>query len=318
MAEAQATAEAVSHVGPHAKPKEKFFNRKTTPLYLMILPALVFTFLFKYVTIPGRLIAFMDWRVSGFQGWVGLAHFKFIFALDYFWSAFRNHWRFIVLGYIFVFPAPIILALLLNEINSLTLKKSVQTLTVLPHFINWVVIGGIFINILSPRFGYVNDVIRVLGGKPIYFLSLPKLFPWMLTYFRLWKGVGYSAIIYLAALAGVDAELYESAVIDGAGRIRQTFAVTLPAIAPTILVLFVLSFADVFGGLFEPILVLKNPMIISTAEILDTYIYEVGLKRSRFGLGAAAGLFKATIGITLLLTVNWASRKFTQEGKGIF
>jgi putative aldouronate transport system permease protein len=318
MAQASATTESATEVVLNTKPKEKFFNRKSTPLYLMILPALVLTFMFKYVTITGRLIAFADYRVSGFQGWVGLAHFRFIFALDYFWQAFINHWRFIIIGYIFVFPAPIVLALLLNEIHSLPLKKSVQTLTVLPHFINWVVIGGIFINILSPRFGYVNDVIRVFGGKPIYFLSLPNLFPWMLTFFRIWKNVGYSAIIYLAALAGVDSELYESAVIDGAGRWRQTLAVTLPAIAPTILVLFVLSFANVFGGLFEPILVLKNPMINSTAEILDTYVYEVGLQRSRFGIGAAAGLFKATIGITLLLSVNYLSKKLTPEGRGIF
>lgn len=317
MADANVTTESVTTPVVNEIPKEKFFNRKTTPLYLMILPAIVLTFLFKYVTIPGRLIAFMDWRVSGFRGWAGLQHFRFLFGLDYFWNAFRNHWRFILMGYIFVFPAPIIFALLLNEITAMRYRKTVQTLTVLPHFINWVIIGGIFINILSPRFGYINDVIRIMGGEPIYFLSLPKLFPWLLTYFRVWKGVGYSAIIYLAALSGVDSELYESAVIDGAGRIRQTFAVTLPALAPTILVLFVLSFANVFGGLFEPILVLRNSMISSTAEILDTYVYDVGLKQNKFGLGAAAGLFKATIGITLLLTVNWLSKRFSPDGRGI-
>ena len=317
MAQAETTATPLETVGGVRK-RGKFFNRKSVPLYLMIAPALVLTFLFHYVTIPGRLIAFMDFRTSGFQGWVGLEHFRFIFGLDYFWNAFRNTWRFVILGYAFVFPAPIVLALLLNEIRSKTYKKTIQTLTVLPNFINWVVVGGIFINLLSPRFGYVNDVIRIFGGRPIYFLSLPNLFPWLLTFLRMWKTAGYSAIIYLAALSAVDAELYESAVIDGAGRIRQTFAITLPALAPTILVLFVLSFADVFSGLFEPVLVLRNPMITSTAEILDTYIYEVGLVRRRYGIGAAAGLFKATISITLLLIVNWASKRFTEEGRGIF
>jgi len=299
------------------KPRSRIFNRKTVPLYIMIFPALVLTFLFRYVTLPGHLIAFMDWRVTGFQGWVGLEHFKFIFTLDYFWQSFINHWRLILMGYIFLFPAPIILALLLNEMKGRVLKRSVQTLTILPHFVNWVVIGAIFINLLSPRFGYVNDVIRLLGGEPIYFLSIPDAFPWLLTFFRMWKGVGYSAIIYLAALSSVDMELYEAAVIDGAGRLRQTFAVTLPALSATIVVLFVLSFADVFGGLFEPVLVLKNSMVLDKAEILDTYIYEVALKRNRYGIGAAAGMFKATIGVTLLLSVNLLSKRLTPDGRGI-
>lgn len=317
MAEPDVVAQVAPATGRGQRLKRKLFTRKTLPLYLMILPALVLTFIFKYVTIPGHLIAFMDWRVTGFNGWAGLEHFKFIFALDYFWQAFINHWRFIIMGYLFVFPAPIILALLLNEVKGKALKRSVQTLTILPHFFNWVVIGAIFINILSPRFGFVNDIIRLLGGEPIYFLSKPNLFPWLMTFLRMWKGVGYSAIIYLAALSGVDPELYEAAVIDGAGRLRQTFAVTLPGLAPTIIVLFVLSFADVFGGLFEPVLVLKNSMVIEKAEILDTYIFEVGLKRNRFGMGAAAGLFKSTMGITLLLAVNWLSRRITPDGRGI-
>ena len=301
-----------------ARRKGRIFTARSIPLYLMILPALVFTFMFQYIPIPGRLIAFMDFRTTGFQGWVGLEHFRFLFNTAYFWNAFRNTWRFIFLGYAFVFPAPIIFALLLNEIKLKPFKKAVQTLTVLPHFVNWVVVSTIFIGILSPRFGYVNDLIRAFGGRPIFFLSLPGLFPWLMTYLRIWKGVGYSAIIYLAALSAVDAELYESAVIDGAGRIRQTLAVTLPALAPTILVLFVLSFADVFAGLFEPVLMLKNPMINATAEILDTYIYDVGLAKRRYGLGAAAGLFKAGISMTLLLTVNWLSKRFSPERRGIF
>ncbi|TVQ20032.1 MAG: sugar ABC transporter permease [Spirochaetaceae bacterium] len=301
-----------------ARKKRRIFTARSIPLYLMILPAMVLTIMFQYIPIPGRLIAFMDFRTTGFQGWVGFEHFRFLFNTAYFWNAFRNTWRFIFLGYLFVFPAPIIFALLLNEIKFKPFKKAVQTLTVLPHFINWVVVSTIFMGILSPRFGYVNDLIRALGGQPVFFLSLPDLFPWLLTFLRIWKGVGYSAIIYLAALSGVDAELYESAVIDGAGRIRQTLAVTLPALAPTILVLFVLSFSDVFAGLFEPVLMLKNPMINATAEILDTYIYEVGLERRRYGLGAAAGLFKAAISMSLLLTVNWVSKRFSSERRGIF
>jgi putative aldouronate transport system permease protein len=298
-------------------PRQKTFTRKTVPLYLMILPALVLTFLFQYVTIPGKLLAFMDWRVSGFNGWVGLEHFRFIFSLNYFWQAFLNQWRFILLSYLFKFPAPIILALLLNELRTRWLKKATQTLTVLPNFINWVVIGGIFITILSPRYGYINDVIRGFGGEPIYFLSHPQLFPFLLTFLRMWKEVGWSAIIYLAALSAIDEELYEAAVIDGAGRWKQTLHVTLVGLAPTIVVLFVLSFAGIMSGLFEPVFVMKNSMVIETAEILDTYIYEVGLKRNRFGMGAAAGLFKSVIGIVLLLAANWLSKWLTPDGRGI-
>lgn len=297
--------------------RKKTFTTRTIPLYLMILPALVLVFAFQYVPLPGKLIAFMDWRVSGFNGWVGLEHFRYIFGLTYFWQAFLNQWRFILLGYLFKFPAPIVLALLLNEIRWKALKKTTQTLTVLPNFINWVVIGGIFITILSPRYGYINDVIRGLGGEPIYFLSLPKLFPFLLTFLRMWKEVGWSAIIYLAALSAIDDELYEAAVIDGAGRWRQTWHVTLVGLAPTIVVLFVLSFAGIMSGLFEPVFVMKNSMVVETAEVLDTYIYEVGLKRNRFGMGAAAGLFKSVIGIVLLLAANWLSRRITPDGRGI-
>ncbi len=297
--------------------KGKVFTSKTIALYFMILPALFLTFLFVYVPLPGKLIAFTDWRITGFQGWVGLAHFRYLFNLDYFWQAFINQWRLILLGYAFGFPAPIVLALLLNEFRLKIFKKTIQTLTVIPNFINWVVIGGIFIQLLSPRYGYVNDIISFFGGERFYFLSKPNLYPYLFTFFGVWKHVGYSAIIYLAALSGVDNELYEAAVIDGAGRWKQTVHVTLPALAPTIIIIFVLSMANVFAGYFEPSLVLKNAMVISKAEILDTYIYEVGLVRARYSLGAAAGLFKTSVGLVLLFVANWLSKRVTPDRRSI-
>jgi putative aldouronate transport system permease protein len=297
--------------------KGKVFTSKTVVLYLMILPALVLTLLFVYVPLPGKLIAFTDWRISGFQRWVGIENFEYLFSLDYFWKAFLNQWRLIALGYLFGFPAPIILALLLNELRAKRFKKTVQTFTVIPNFINWVVVGGIFTQLLSPRYGYINDVIKAFGGKPIYFMALPRLYPFMFTFYGMWKHAGYSAIIYLAALSGVDTELYEAAVIDGAGRWKQTLYVTLPALAPTVIVIFVLSMANVFAGYFEPSLVFKNPIVISTAEILDTYIYEVGLVRARYPLGAAAGLFKTSVGIVLLFSANWLSKAITPDKRSI-
>lgn len=295
----------------------KIFTSKTIVLYAMILPALILSFLFVYVPLPGKLIAFTDWRISGYQRWVGFENFRYLFSLDYFWKSFLNQWRLIGLGYLFGFPAPIILALLLNELRAQRFRKTVQTFTVIPNFINWVVIGGIFTQLLSPRYGYINDVIKAFGGKPIYFMALPRLYPYMFTSFTMWKNVGYSAIIYLAALSGVDTELYEAAVIDGAGRWKQTIYITLPSLAPTIVIIFVLSMANVFAGYFEPSLVFKNPIVISTAEILDTYIYEVGLVRAKYPLGAAAGLFKTSVGIILLFTANWLSKTVTPDKRSI-
>jgi putative aldouronate transport system permease protein len=300
------------------KAKGKWFTPRSIPLYLMILPALLLTFLFKYVEMPfGFLMPFMDYRTSGFQGWAGLEHFRQMFRLHYFWQAFFNQWVFIIQYYLFLFPAPILLALMLNELRMKAFKKTVQTLTVLPHFVNWVVISGIFINLLSPKYGLVNDIIRFFGGEPIYFMSLPRLFPWLFTGMRLWKGVGYSTIIYLATLASVDPEQYEAAVVDGAGRLRQTWHVTLPGIRPTVVALLIMSFANIMGGLFEPILMLKNSMIDSTAEVLDTYIYAVGVVQGKYGIGAAAGMFEKAIDIVLLLVVNRLSRHLTEDKRSI-
>ena len=299
------------------KGKGKVFTSKTIVLYAMIAPAVILVFLFVYVPLPGKLIAFTDWRISGFQKWVGLENFRYLFSLDYFWKAFINQWRLIFLGYLFGFPAPIVLALLLNELRAKHFKKTIQTVTVIPNFINWVVIGGIFAQLLSPSYGFVNDVIEAFGGDSIYFMAKPKLYPFLFTFFRMWKNVGYSAIIYLAALSSVDTELYEAAVIDGAGRWKQTLYITLPSLAPTVVIIFVLSMANVFAGFFEPSLVFMNPIITSTAEILDTYIYQVGLVRARYPLGAAAGLFKTSIGIVLLFAANWLSKTVTPDKRSI-
>ena len=174
-----------------------------------------------------------------------------------------------------------------------------------------------FISLLSPSTGYVNSVIRLFGGEPIYFLSKPRLFPWLFTLMRIWKGVGYGSIIYLAALAGVDPELYEATVIDGANRWQQTIHITLPGIKPTILIKFVLSFSGAMAGLFTPMYVLKNPMIAETAETLGTYTYNVGLIKARYSLSTAIGLFKSSISLVLIIITNIISRHMTEDGRSI-
>jgi putative aldouronate transport system permease protein len=296
--------------------RRRIFTPTNVTLYLMFLPIALYFVLFHYVPMAGILIAFSDFRISGFKGWVGFDNFKFIFNLPFFWQAFGNTWRIILLRYLFVFPAPIILALLLNELRLPRFKKSVQTISTLPYFISWVVIAGIFTNILSPSTGYVNDIIKALGGKPIFFFSKKVLFPYLYTGIDIWKNVGYSTIIYLAALAGINSELYESAVIDGAGRFRQMLSITLPGIKMTILVVLVLSFSGVLN-LFEPIYVLRNEMVMQTAEVIDTYTYNIGIVQARYPLATAVGLFKSTISLVLVLLSNLASRSLTEERTSI-
>jgi len=294
----------------------RVFTQTNITLYLMFLPAFLFFLIFAYLPMPGILIAFADYRVSGFKKWVGLENFRYIFQLPFFWEAFGNTWRFVILRYLFTFPAPILFALLLNEVRLKAFQKTVQTVSTLPHFISWVVIAGIWSTILSPNSGYVNNVIKALGGTPIFFFSKPSLFPWLFTGISVWKEVGYSTIIYLAALAGINPELYESAVIDGAGRFKQSLYITLPGLAQTILVVFVLSFSGVLN-LFEPIYVLQNQMIISTSEVLDTYTYKLGIVQAKYPLATAVGFFKSTIALVLVLAANFVSRHVTEDKQSI-
>jgi putative aldouronate transport system permease protein len=285
-------------------------------LYLMLLPVVLFFLIFNYIPMAGLVIAFADYRLSGFKKWVGFANFQFIFNLPFFWESFLNTWRIIFLRYLFWFPAPILLALLMNELRFRWFQKTVQTVSTLPHFISWVVIAGIFVNLLSPNTGYVNYVIKALGGKPFFFFSKPGLFPYLFTGIYIWKEVGYNTIIYLAALAAINPELYESAAIDGANRFAQARYITVPGIKQIIIVMLVLSFSGVLN-LFEPVYVLRNDMVMSTAEVIDTYTYTLGIVQARYPLATAVGLFKSTISLVLVLAVNWISKHWTEEKEAI-
>jgi len=298
------------------RPRRRILTGTNVSLYLMLLPILVYFLLFQYVPMAGVLIAFSDYRLSGFKRWVGFDNFRFMFNLPFFWEAFRNTWRFVGLRYLFAFPAPILLALLLNEMRSRWLKKGIQTISTLPHFISWVVIAGIFVSLLSPSSGYVNQVIVTLGGKPCFFFSKPDLFPWLFTFISVWKEVGYGTIIYLAALAATNPELYESALIDGANRFTQALRITLPGIRQIVIVVLVLSFSGVLN-LFEPIYVTRNDMVISTAEVIDTYTYDLGIVQARYPLATAVGLFKSSISLVFVLLVNFVSRHWTGETQAI-
>lgn len=298
------------------KKKKRIFTTTNIILYAMLLPIIVYYITFHYIPMVGVVIAFADFRISGFKSWVGFDNFRKIFELPFFWQAFRNTWIYVIFNYLLAFPAPIILALLLNEIRLRRYKKLIQTLSCLPNFISWAVVAGVFISLLSPVTGYINNIIAFFGGEPIYFLSKPEIFPELLTAIRIWKGIGYSAIVYMAALAGIDMELYEAAVIDGANRWKQTIHITMPGIKTTILVVLVLSFSGVLN-LFEPVYVFQNPMISSTAEVLDTYTYKTGIVQGRYAMATAMGLFKSAISLALVLLTNVLSKKLTDDGQTI-
>ncbi len=296
--------------------KRKIFTVTNITLYLMFLPVFIYYVVFSYIPMAGISIAFMDFRASGFRGWVGFDNFKYIFNLNFFWNAFKNTIVYIVYNYIFSFPAPIILALLLNEVRHSLYKKFVQTVSVMPHFISWVVVSGLFLVLMSPTNGYINEIIKFFGGESVFFWSKGDWFKPLVTMVRVWKGVGYSTIIYLAALSSVDQELYEAAVIDGANRWKQTIHITLTAIKPVVLVVFVLSFSGVLN-LFEPVFAFLNDMVILKADSLDTYIFRVGIVNAKFPVAVATGLFKSAIAFVLVILTNLLSKKLTEDGSSV-
>lgn len=291
-------------------------------IYLMIAPAVILYVLFTYIPMPGIMIAFCDYTsTSGYSGWVGIANFAEVFSLPRFGLALRNNLVYAGLGYLINFPAPIVLALLFNELRLPRFKKGIQTVMTIPHFIVWVVVAGIFKILLDPSYGWINNVIKLLWGpgSEIYFLGDPKLFPFVYVVLSLWKGVGYGSILYLATMASIDHSLYEAAAIDGAGRWRQTWHVTLPAIKGIILLKLILSFGGILN-LFDAMFILQNQGNKEVSLVLDTFVYETafGTAEGKYGLSTAMGVFKTIIGVIITLITNETAKKLSDDGRGIF
>lgn len=273
-------------------------------LYCMLVPAIVLVFIFNYVPMYGLIIAFQDYQpTSGFWGsrFVGLDWFKLMVAMPDFKQILWNTVVIALLKIVIGTIVAIVFSLLLHEIRSKIFKRSVQTLTYLPYFLSWVIIGGIFINILSTNGGLINNVLQQLGFDPIFFLGSNTWFRPTVIFTDIWKNFGWNSILYLAALAGINEELYETAVIDGANRWKQTVYVTLPGISSTIILLACLSLGGILSAGFEQILVLYNPAVYQTGDILDTFLYRMGLVDGQFSLGAALGLMQAIVGFLLIL-----------------
>lgn len=285
-------------------------------LYLMVLPAVVYFVLFSYLPMGGIVIAFK--RYNPFVGisaspWVGFQHFERFFNSIFFTRLIGNTFAINLYNLAIGFPAPIILALMLNEVRNPWFKRFVQSITYIPYFMSTVVITGIVINLLSPTSGVVNSVITLLGFEPIAFLNLPQWFRHIYVWTDLWQYVGWGSIIYLAALSGIDPMLYESAEMDGAGRLAKMWHISVPGILPTMVVILLLSLGLMLSIGFEKIYLLYNPNTYLTADVISTYIYRTGFQGAQYDFGAAVGLFNSAVNLSLLVTFNWVARRLNQE-----
>ncbi|MGG4032944.1 ABC transporter permease subunit [Paenibacillus cisolokensis] len=284
----------------------------------MIWPGMIFIVLFSYIPMWGIIIAFKEYDIfQGFAGspWVGLKQFRLFFQSPDFAMVMKNTLIVALLKLAFIFPAPIALALMLNEVRLAVFKRIVQTMTYLPHFISWVIVSGLVFSILSVESGSLNVLLQKLGliERPVNWLSIPDYFYAILISSGLWKEVGFGSIVYLAAIAGVNPHLYEAAAMDGAGRLRQIFSVTLPTIAPVVTIFLILHIGSLLNAGFEDILVLtnggKNAILREVSEVLDTYVYNVGVNQQRYSFATAAGLFKSAVNVLLLWGANALARK---------
>ncbi len=291
---------------------QRLHLRRTWPLYAMIAPSLALTLLFSYTPMYGLIMSFQNFNpAKGFAGseFVGLKWFRTAMNMPDFPYILSNTVTIALGKILFGQLSAILFALLLNEVRGKPFKRTVQTITYFPHFLSWVIIGGVFTDLLSTR-GLINQLISTLGGKPIFFLGNNDYFQPTMIALETWKEFGYGAIMYLAAMTNINPELYEAATIDGASRLRQVWHVTLPGISVTIVMLAVISLGGIMNAGLEQILVMYNPAVYQTGDILDTFIYRSGLLDAQYSLSTAIGLFKSVIGMVMMLLANALAKRF--------
>lgn len=275
-------------------------------LYVMMLPGIAYFILFHYVPMYGVTLAFKNFLfMEGISGspWVGLKHFEKAFSDPYFFQIIRNTLLISLYKLFFGFPVPILFALLLNEVTSLRFKKLVQTASYLPHFISWVVMSGIFIMVFSFD-GPINELIKALGGDPVLFLADERYFRSILVITDIFKGFGWGSIIYFAAISGIDPQLYEAAIMDGAGRLQRALRITLPMLVPVIAIMLILNMSGILDAGFDQIFNMYNPSVYHVSDIIDTYVYRKGLVEMQYSYSSAVGLFKSAVALILILIVN--------------
>ncbi len=283
-------------------------------VYLMLIPVIAYYILFHYWPMYGAQIAFRDFNIrKGIyrSAWVGFKHFRAYFSSYYFWRLIRNTLLINIYSVVFSFPAPIILALLINEVDFLPFKKAVQTVTYIPHFISIVVICGMLKDFLSLD-GLINEVIALFGGTRTAFLMYPQYFRTVYIASGIWQSVGWGSILYLSALTGIDEQLYEAARIDGAGKWRQTIHVTLPGILPTVVIMLIMRLGRMMSVGSEKILLLYNTNTLETADVISTFVYRKGILETNYSYSSAVSLFNSVVNFIMLISVNRLSRSLTE------
>ena len=286
-------------------------------LYLLMLPGLLYFILFRYLPMFGLVIAFKDYNI--FRGiwasdWVGLENFKELVSSRDFWNVMKNTLTISFAKILIGFPIPVMLAILLNEIRHVKFRKITQTCIYLPHFLSWVVIGGIMLNLFSPVFGLAGQFFQATGIEPVNIMAKKNTIFWVVIFSDIWKEAGWSTIVFLAALTQVDLNLYEAARMDGASKFQQMVHITLPAISSIVIVMLILRIGKIMNAGFEQILVLQNPITMEAIDIFDTYVYREGLGRGSYSFAATVDMFKSVIALILVTSANKISKIFGEEG----
>jgi putative aldouronate transport system permease protein len=292
------------------------YMRRFWPFYAMLAPGILYFLVFKYVPLLGSIIAFQEYNLyGGFlqSDWVGFKWFQQFFEFVHFRRLLWNTLAISFYQLIFAFPAPIILAILLNEIRSMAMRRTIQTIVYLPHFLSWIIIAGFGYMLLSPQIGLINHMVKAFGYEPIFFLQEPSWFRTIVVSSGMWKEAGWSAIVFLAAIAGINPSLYEAARIDGASRWRQLLHVTLPGMMPAIMLLLLLKIGHTLDLGVEQIYVFLSPITYEVGDIIDTYAYREGILKGEYSMTTAIGLFKSIVGFVLLIVANRISRSTTGE-----
>ena len=291
-------------------------------LYLMLVPGLIYIFVFKYLPMHGVTIAFRDYNiVRGFANapWIGLKVFKKLFRQVAFQRALANNIKISLLKLVFGFPSPIILSLLINELRGRFYKKYVQTTVILPHFISWFMIYGMMMSLFNLTDGAIPTILRAMNANlgtnfsVVNYLAQKESFLIVLVLSYLWQASGDGTIVYLAAITGIDQQLYEAAMIDGAGKWRQLWHITLSSLRPTIVMLFIFRVGSVMDAGFDQVFALSNPLVVSVCDIIDTYVYRVGIEEAKYSVATAAGLFKSAIGLVLVLGTNYLAKRIDPD-----
>ncbi|ETT68038.1 ABC transporter permease subunit [Paenibacillus sp. FSL H8-0457] len=314
---ANTTLQPAANAVSETKRKRFMWNRilRNWQLYALISPVIAYYVLFQYVPMYGIQIAFKDFiATQGIWGspWVGFEHFDRFFNSYYFWRLIKNTLGIGLYSLAVGFPIPIILALLMNEIRAERFKKFVQTITYAPHFLSTVVVVGMMMIFLSPRYGIINHFIEMFGGQLINFMTEPSWFKSLYVLSDVWQTMGWSSIIYLAALAGIDNQLHEAARVDGATRLQRIWHINIPGIMPTIIILLILNMGSLMGIGFEKVLLMQNNLNMESSDIIATYVYRMGIQNAEYSFSAAIGLFNSVINFILLVAVNFISKRVSE------